>query len=258
MNVVIFSTFKPFLPDFETEQINALRSWKKLRCHPKIIIIGDDYGVKEVCKNEDVIYHPTVAKNKYGTPLVNDIFEQGWKYATNEDICIFVNGDIILTDSLCDGIDRFVKEFPNYNKQKYLITALRWDWYNFKQIDFSDKNWEEEQIKKEMQGKYANPDSIDIFIHKKNTIKNFPPSGIAKFSYDNWIVGYANKQFSITIDATKIIKIYHQFGKWYQNKQPCKRGTKSLELAENDKNVKNAIKKGNFRKIQITDCKLTW
>lgn len=257
MPVIIFSTFKPFLPEFVTEQINALRSWKKLRCNPKIVIIGNDHGVSEVCKRENVIHHPNVAKNKYGTPLIGDIFVQGWKYAKDDDICIFVNGDIILTDSLCDGLDKFVKEYPNHKKLKYLITAIRWDWYNFKPIDFANNKWETE-INKDIHGRYASPTGIDLFIHRKNTINNIPTSGIAKFAYDSWIVGYANKNFDVTINATKIIKIYHQFGQWYQNNKPCKRGTKSLELRENEFNVRNAIQAHNFRKTSITDCKITW
>ena len=257
MNVVIFSTFKPFLPDFETEQLNALRSWKKLRCNPKIVIIGDDFGVKDICKQENVIHHPIVEKNQYGTPLVGDIFIQGWKYANDDDICIFVNGDIILTDSLCIGLDKFVKDYPNYKTQKFLITAIRWDWYNFKKIDFSDKKWEQ-QIKTNMKGKYANPNAIDLFIHRKNTIRNIPTSGIAKFAYDSWIVGYANSKFNVTINATKIIKIYHQFGKWYQDNKPCERGTKTVELIENAKSLSNLIRSSNYSKTKVTDCKITW
>ena len=51
MRVVIISTFKPFLDAFKIEQTNALKSWKKLRCNPKIIIVGDDMGVK--CTDQD-------------------------------------------------------------------------------------------------------------------------------------------------------------------------------------------------------------
>ena len=258
MNVVIFSTFKPFIRDFVTEQTNALSSWKKLRCNPKIVIIGDDEGVADICKKHSVIHHEQVKKNKYGTPLVKDIFEQGWKYTTNDDICIFLNGDIILTDTLCDGLDRFVKEYPNYKTLKYLITTIRYDWYNFRPIDFSNPNWES-IIVKDMKGKCSPASAVDIFIHRKGTIKDIPDSGIAKMSYDSWILACANKEFDVTINATRVIKIYHQFGKWYQDNKPCPRKiTRTSEMVFNMRKVQKLMKERSLTKTFITECKITW
>lgn len=259
MNVVIFSTFKPFIKDFIVEQTNALHSWKNLRCKPKIVIIGNDLGVENICKKEKVINHKEVKKNEYGTPLVQDIFENGWKYANENDICIFVNGDIILTNSLCDGLEKFVKEYPNYNKLNYLITSIRYDWYNFKQIDFANPNWES-HINQDMKGEYSPPSAIDIFIHRKGTINFIPDySGIAKMSYDSLIMAHANKHFDVTINATKIIKIYHQFGKWYQNNKPCPRKvTRTSEMNTNMAKIKKLMANKNLTKFWITHCKKTW
>ena len=256
-NVLIFATFKPFVEEFVTEQTNALHSWKALRCNPKIIILGDEYGVKELCEKENVIHHETLLKTKYGTPLVSDIFEQGWKYAHDDDICIFVNGDIILTNSLCDGLDRFVKENPDYNKQTYMLTSIRYDWFNFRPIDFSNPDWETD-INADMKGEYALPTGIDLYIHRKNTIQNIPESGIAKFAYDGWIMGYAIANFDITIDTTSIIKIYHQFGKWFQNRKVCERKCMSKELTENAKNITKIRIDDGYLKCLITDCDTKW
>lgn len=256
MNVIIISTFKPFLKEFETEQTNALKSWKKLRCNPKIVIVGDDMGVKEICEKENVINHVHVEKSEYGTPLVGDIFKKGWEYATAEDICVFVNGDIILTDSFCDAIDRFIKEYPNYKELKYLITATRFDWYNFKLIDFDNPNWEDD-IKNGMDGKYSDPNAGDIFIHRKGTFV-VPKSGIAKMSYDSWIMANANKYFDVTINATSVMKLYHQFGKWYQNQTVCPRRTFTNEMKTNQSNFHKIFQKDKLTKTNVTDCKITW
>jgi len=255
MNVVIISTFKPFIEEFKIEQMNAIKSWKKLRCNPKIVIIGDDQGVEEVCKKENIIHHPQLEKNEYGTPLVGDIFKRGWEYATEDDICIFVNGDIVLTDSLSDTLDRFTKEYPNYKDLKYMITAIRFDWTNFKEIDFENTNWENE-INKYMKGKYSPPTAGDIFIHKKNTF-NIPRSGIAKMCYDSWIIGYANKYFDISINATSSLKIYHQFGKWFQNNKVCERKV-TKEMISNYHKFSAIFKEDSITKTKITDCEITW
>jgi hypothetical protein len=257
-NVVIISTFKPFLPDFVTEQTNALKSWKNLRCKPTIVIVGDDYGVEEICTKENIINHKEVEKNAYGTPLVGDIFKQGWKYATDDDICIFLNGDIILTNSLCDGLDKFVADYPNYKTMNYLISAVRWDWLNFKKIDFENNSWEKEMLNG-MQGQLSHPSAVDIFIHRKNTFRNIPISGIAKLSYDSWLMGYANKYFDVTINATNIIKIYHQFGLYYQNKNVCPRNAPlTKEMLDNRKHIDDNRIKDDVRKSLITDCRVTW
>jgi hypothetical protein len=242
-------------PEFVIEQTNALQSWKALRCNPKIVILGDDYGVESLCKSENVIHHKTLLKNSYGTPLVADIFEQAYSYATDSDICIFVNGDIILTNSLCDGLERFVMEYPDYKNQRYMLTSIRYDWYNYCKVDFSESDWESKLL---LKGQYALPTGIDLFIHRKNTIKDIPYSGIAKFSYDSWILGYAIKNFEITINTSKVIKIYHQYGQWYQGNKVCPRNTMTAEMKENSAYVNKLRKENGFTKCAITDCRYTW
>lgn len=255
MNIVIISTFKPFLDAFKVEQTNALKSWKKLKCKPEIVIIGDDMGVKEICESENVIHHPYVKKTEKGTPIVGDIFQQGWKYANDDDICIFVNGDIILTDSLSDVLERFINEYPNYKDLKYLITAQRFDWYNFKEINFQNPDWEQE-INKNMQGKYSEPTAGDIFIHRKGTFE-VPYSPIAKMCYDSWILGYTNKYFDVTINATSKLKIYHQFGKWYQNGEVCDRKV-TKDMISNYHRFNMIYKQDGIKDFKVTNCQITW
>ena len=255
-NIVIISTFKPLLPEFIVEHTNSLRSWKKLRCNPKIVIIGDDAGVEEFCKNENVLHHPFVNKNKYGTPLVSSILEEGWKYADDKDIVIFLNGDIILDDKLCDTIEAFVKEYPNYYEKTFLLTAIRQNWKNFDSVNFNENDWFKNILSK------TSPDSptaIDLFVHRKGTITGMPQSGIAKYAYDSWILLNAFEKFDIVVDITETCKIIHHFGKWYQNKMVCDRNLMTRELIENARPINminhNLKKKINKSEV-ITDCPL--
>lgn len=253
-SVVIISTFKPLIPEFIVEHTNSLQSWKRLRCKPKIVIIGDDQGVAELCANARVIHHPYVKKNNYGTPMINSIFEEGWKYVKDDDICVFVNGDIILTDSLCDTLDAFVNNFPDYAKRTYFMTAVRNNWYNFTALDFNDaglKSIPEKNLKRER------PDGIDLFIHRKGTYLNIPDSGIAKFAYDTWLLLYAIDQFELCIDITETCQIIHHMGKWYQDNKACNRGVQSQELKENSQKL-NGINCHYVTKLKkpaiITSC----
>lgn len=250
---MIVSTMKPLSPmnDFMVEQTNALLSWKRLRCNPLIIIVGDDAGVPEFCQSHQVINHKEVKKNNYGTPLVGDILRIGWSYCNDEDICIYINADIIVDNTLCDTLDAFVSAYPNYHQQKYFLTSIRYDWYNYSSINFDDPNWYQ-NINKNMQGNWSTPDGIDIFIHKKDTFKNIPDVAIAKWNYDTWLLNYAIKNFDISIDITKTTHLMHQFGKWFQDKKVCPRKTFTNEIREQV----NIMGQFHYDYNNITQCKL--
>lgn len=254
-SVVIISTFKPLLPEFIVEHTNSLKSWKRLRCKPKIVIVGDDQGVAELCTKEEIMHHPYVAKNRYGTPIVSSILEEGWKYAEDGDICIFLNGDIILNDTICDTLEAFVEQYPDHTKMNYLLTAQRYDWSDFYEIDF-ENGWFEEIFNSDKIN-LAESTAIDLFIHRKGTIYNMPQSGIAKYAYDSWILLNAFEKFDLVVDLTETCKIIHHLGKWYQNKMPCPRGTVTRELRMNCQpiyQINNIIKHNTGKKEEITDC----
>ena len=76
--LIIATCPKPFDETFAPLQINAIKSWLALS-HPNIAteiwLLGHEQGVEETakclnCKWSDVEY------NKYGTPLVSDIFKK--------------------------------------------------------------------------------------------------------------------------------------------------------------------------------------
>ena len=55
--LTIFSTPKPFLGHIEVIQRNAIESWKRLEANVEIILIGDDPGTAEVCRELGLPMH---------------------------------------------------------------------------------------------------------------------------------------------------------------------------------------------------------
>jgi hypothetical protein len=48
--LTICTTCKPFQGKFQTFQRNALRSWARLRPECDVVVVGDEPGVEECCR----------------------------------------------------------------------------------------------------------------------------------------------------------------------------------------------------------------
>lgn len=248
MRLLILSTMKPMIEPFITEQTNSVLSWTKLRIKPTIIIFGNDKGVPEFCKTHDLI-NKEVKTNEKGVPYISDIFNKGYEYMdlmdsllpdeTNKnkeyyDYVMYINADILLMDDFCDTIEAFDKTFPD--TKSCLITSIRYNIKNFTLIDFEDEKWKT-KVSENFKGEYEKPDGIDIFLHKKNNYKNMPNFAIARMWYDSYLHCYGVKKFEISVNTTKTTKIYHHFGKWYQNNKIVERNNSNLDYQSFYKNM---------------------
>lgn len=253
MRVVIITTLKPMLPEFRVEQTNAVQSWKHLRCEPIIVVVGDDSGVAEFCAQEGVLHHKSVRTNAYGTPFIGSVLQEGYRYARDDDIVAYVNGDIVLANDFCDTLDAFCAQYAPL-PSSFLLTAVRFNWTNFVEIDFGSSDWLENLS---VQGGMEKPTGIDLFVHRKGAYAAMPDSAVAKFTYDSWMLMYALKNFEVCVNITGTCRLLHQYGKWYQGGQPCARGTQTEELAANEQQTSAAIAR-DFGRTRfgwlITDC----
>jgi hypothetical protein len=88
--LTLFTIPKPFRGHIEVIQRNAIESWAQLRPRPEIILFGDDEGTAHVAKEFGISHIPQVARNEFGTPLLNDFFEQAQRVAGDDLLC-YVN-----------------------------------------------------------------------------------------------------------------------------------------------------------------------
>lgn len=234
--LTIVSTMKPMIEPFITEQTNAVLSWKKLTINPTIIIFGDDVGVKEFCEKNNIINVSTVKKNEKGTPVLADIINKGYDLMKTEYI-MYINADILLMDDFSNVLVGFHNSIGK-NVNSCLLTGMRYDVEKFHLLNFNG-DWQND-VKNNFIGKYSDPDAIDYFVHKRNGYKTMPEFAIARYVFDSWMLDYGIKNFDIAIDITNVCKVYHHFGKYFQEGKVCERNYVSpSEVAINQKLARN-------------------
>jgi hypothetical protein len=229
--LTIFSAPKPFKdPHISTIQYNAIQSWKKLGSDVEVILIGDEFGVKEVADELGVHFNGEVKRNTAGTPLISSIFNLG-RELNPSPLLAYINADIIIfTDFLETAI-----HVSNQISQ-FLLVGQRWDMNIQDRIDFSI-GWDA-KLKTECQsvGKLHSRGGSDYFVYPRECFQKVPDFAVGRAGWDNWMFYHARKNKWACIDATKSIQIIHQ-NHDYSHLPP---GKKHYRLPESHENVKLA------------------
>ncbi len=203
--LTLFTTTKSFEnKHIRIIQTNALNSWCSLNPRPEIILFGSEKGSDVISKELGIINVPDIRCNEFNTPYIDDIFKQAENLASNKILC-YINADIILMQEIIEIITLVSKRFRDF-----LIVGQRWDLDINTIIDYSG-NWQNVLKKLIMEKGIIHPScGIDLFIFKKNSIKNMPSLLVGRPGWDNWLVYYFIKSGIPVIDATKQISIIHQ------------------------------------------------
>jgi hypothetical protein len=204
--LTIFSCPKPFRGHINIIQRNAICSWILLQPRPEIILIGDEEGTAEVCKELGLCHISEIERNEYGTPLINSIFHTAQAASSNPFLC-YVNADIIFVRDFMEAVRLF--EASNH---RCLIVGRRWD-IDLKQAwDFEKPDWEAKlKAFVRQHGKLHARSGIDYFVFSSSTIFfNIPPFAIGRIAWDNWFIYKARSLQIPVIDATEALMVIHQ------------------------------------------------
>jgi len=129
MKLIMFTTCKPFIGDDAWRQEQAIKSWCLLKgIDIKIIVIGNDKGVKELCEKYKLIHEPGV-KTLEGVPYLDDMFEIAERYSNENDIMMWTNSDMIYFDHMIQIIKDFLNKY-NEKTENYILVGRRIDWFN--------------------------------------------------------------------------------------------------------------------------------
>lgn len=220
-NIPQFITFattpKKFEEEFDVVQYNAIKSWLLLEPKPEIIIIAEDNSIKnKIYENfRDSIKHikfiDNIKKNKYGTPIIGDIFGRVQEKSTFDIIC-YLNADIILTQQFMENIVLCLKEIIKKFKNKinnFLIIGKRTDLLIEKKLEFN-ADWGKEMLIRARKSGKTLLSGIDYFIFPINLFKKIPPFNLGRGEWDNWLVFDAIKKNTLVIDITKSTIVIHQ------------------------------------------------
>lgn len=202
--LTIFTVPKPFLGHIKIIQRNAIQSWARLRPPCEIILCGDEPGTEEMAAEFKTKYIPSIARNEYGTPLVNSVFDQVERMASFPLMC-YVNADIILLSDLMEAVRRM-------RFQRFLMVGQRWDIDLGEPWDFERPDWEERLRRYVVdRGVLHPPAGSDYFVFPRNgAIGKFPPVAVGRPGWDNWFIYKARKLGIPVVDATKAVAPIHQ------------------------------------------------
>ncbi len=198
--MTLFTTPKAFRGLFGVIQTNAIRSWALLRPRPEIILFGDDEGTAEIARKLGLGHVPSLKRNQYGTPLVNELFGGAANMASH-DLMGYVNADIILMDDFTTAITK-VRRF--LKRSDFLIVGRKIQVERKELLSF-ESGWAprlREIARRE--GKYVTPDS-DYFVFPKGLYREIPPFAIGRCFWSPWFVYSARKQGARVIDATELV-----------------------------------------------------
>jgi hypothetical protein len=116
--LTIFAIPKPFTdPHVAIIQANAIRSWTSLSPACEVILFGRDAGVAELTEQVGAKHVGDVARNEYGTPLLDDVFARAASMARHEVLC-YANADIILDEPWLQAVRRV-------GRRRFLLVARR-------------------------------------------------------------------------------------------------------------------------------------
>lgn len=202
--LTIFSTPKVFKDQFAVIQRNAICSWTKLHPDLEIILFGNDEGVADLASDLNLRHIPEVARNKYGTPLLSNIFEQAEKLASHNLLC-YINADIVLMSDFVRAITQVARLSDHF-----LLIGERWDVDIDTPLEFGP-GWEEQlKIFSKANGHLQTPPGMDYFVYTRGLWDKIPPFAIGRTAWDNWLVFRARARRVPVIDASPVIMAIHQ------------------------------------------------
>jgi hypothetical protein len=212
MTITFICCPKPFLPEYKNIQTNAILSWKNLKCCNNIVVVGDEFGIEEFCTENNLINEKNVNRNEWGTPLLDSIFELGYKHS--EKYVCYVNSDIIFLEDF----DKTFEVIFKLNKDKFLFTGRQWSVKIDYLINFKDNDEVQKLILDVKNYNKQNAScAIDYFLHTKTTFEKILPFAIGRWHWDRWLMYEALRINIMTIDLSDTIMAIHQDAKYYQN-----------------------------------------
>lgn len=202
--LTIFTIPKPFKDHIGIIQGNALRSWRLLRPACEIILCGNDPGVKEAAIEFGVSHLPDIARNEFGTPLLNSTFEEVMKKAQFPILC-YVNADIILLNDLMEAI----KHIP---LRPFMAIGQRTNVDILEPLDFENPGWRStlgETVTSN--GELLDVNWIDCFVFTPNgALEKLPPFAVGRPNWDNWFIYHARELDVPVVDFTRACRVIHQ------------------------------------------------
>ncbi len=202
--ITILGMPKPFRGHIGTIQRNAIASWTMLRPRPEIYLFGEEEGVAEIAAELRISHLHDIARNEFGTPLLDDLLRRAREFARTPLLC-YVNSDIILLQEFVDAVSAIHAQFP-----KFLGVAYRLNIELTETLDFGGGG--EMKLRREILplGTPGNATAIDVFVFPPDSYQQVPPFAIGRAWFDQWLIKDARRQRIPIVDITQVTRAIHQ------------------------------------------------
>lgn len=205
--LTIFSTCKQFIKPWDTMQENAIRSWAKMSPRPEIILMGDEDGTAEIARKCGCIHVPQIARNQYGTPILNSLFDLAQQHASYGYLC-YINADIILMQDFMDSL-----AIVSGILEQFLMIGQRWDVSITDHLQWGPA-WQEHLRARALHGERHASCGIDYFAFCPGLYDDLLPYALGRYFWDNGLVLHALQRVPV-IDASQDIMAIHQYHQHY-------------------------------------------
>jgi hypothetical protein len=202
--ITFFSCPRDFRGEFDVIQRNAICSWPG----DTLLLAEPGTNVREVAIKMR-LPSASIDVNDRGTPLVNDIFYQGFKYAEGELTC-YVNSDIIILPPFAEAAELCAQTFDEF----LMIgqrTDLNWpEGGGHARLNFASDWQEVVRDSIEERGSLHPTSGIDYFCSPGNIWGDIPPFALGRYAWDNWLVATPLRSGIPVVDATEYVTVVHQ------------------------------------------------
>lgn len=205
--ITIFSCPKPFTGHAGIIQRNAIASWFRLTPRPEVILIGDEEGTADICREFGAVHVPSVGRNRYGTPLVSSLFEIGQARAASPLVC-YANADMILMSDFADAVAIAAARFA---ASPFLLVGWRWRLDMSGPLDVTRPGWEDD-LRRQVgaRGWRDHGGSLDYFVFPRGTFTGIPPFAIGRPFWDGWLYCSAKERKVPVVDCDRAVMAVHQ------------------------------------------------
>jgi hypothetical protein len=201
----IFAVPKPFRGHIGLIQTNALRSWLALRPQHEVILLGAEEGVAAAAALHGVRHIADVARNEFGTPLLNDVFRQAEQSSSSDTLC-YVNADIILLSDFPVAVAHV-----RQRKRRFLMVGKRWDIDLGTPLDVAEQTWEEGlRSVVATSGQPRTAEWVDYFVFNRGLFQDLLPFALGRAAFDNWLLWKATASGAALVDASDQVLAVHQ------------------------------------------------
>jgi hypothetical protein len=199
--LTVFAVPKPFEGHVGVIQRNALESW--VRIAEAVILFGDEQGIADAARELGARHVPEVARNRFGSPLLDGVFGQAQVSCTTPWL-VYANADIILREDF----RRAISVLP---RQPCLLAGRRWNLDVTEPIDFDRPDWSEAlERRAEREGVQGDPVWLDYFAFRPGTLGEIPPFAVGRPRWDTWLLAHARATGLLLVDASPSVVVIHQ------------------------------------------------